>query len=347
LPTSPTQIFIEPSISTIAFEHRIAAIESTISRISKETKTICVVIDDKNSKETATRGKRLLDDSEELVELAADIVQRSTSMAGSVASTVVNEPSHRVWESASIDGVPLGPRRREKISNWAKNFQSDKKSSNPGKGHGKTTKILRNTQPESEPGRSRVEHGDVLDIDVELAQQRYQVARTFFLKRKYAKAIPLLRKSLTRLSESQNQTVRYNLAFALLLVEPDSDEPLAILEELSKCCLSGSYIHSVAHLLAEAQLRSDPSKAKESCHLAIEKRFQKLGKEHHWTRESIALMVEICEVSGDPDADVWREMLRSSGSEYDRKSQESGKAKPRAAPSSYRKRGVRGPSSSQ
>jgi tetratricopeptide (TPR) repeat protein len=309
--TSPTKVPTEPSISTIAFEHRMAAIESTISRISKDTKTVCVAIDDNNSRESTKGEKCLLDDSEELLELAAEIVQRATSMASSAASTAVHGPSNRVWESASIDGVPLSRQRRENILHWSKDVGS-KDSSSKVNHPQRRARAVDNTQHTPELKHAKVKGENAFDIEEELVEQRYQLARTFYVNRDFEKAITLLRKSVISLPKTDLKRLRAQLRLAksFLQVDCKSKEALSILQELAP---HDHYTKNdeVLHYLAQVQLQLDPSKAKDTCLLAIKQRSRRFGRAHRWTVGSIGLMIQICQATGDADADVWNNMLQS------------------------------------
>ena len=295
--------------------------------------TVCVTIEDHQRTESGNRERSLLDDSEELVELAADIVQTATSMATSVASAVKSESgpvtkrdSVRIWKTASLDGVPPSRPRRERIVNWSKEVDFHRDSFVPSLKYFCALSDVYTPVTSEVEFSQRGEDDDDFELDADLAKQRYLMAQQLFEKKDFANAICHLRNTLTTIPEKPSlwQDVRFLLANTLLEINPVSDEAERILRELSEDESAPSH-HQVLHDLARAQFalyHDDLPKAKGTCLQAIKKRSRAFGRIHDLTVESITLMIQICHAAEDIDAGVWREILENMGYEYSQKAPE-------------------------
>lgn len=247
-------------------------------------------------------------DSEELVEIAAGMVQVMSSAASSVAipNRALSQISRRRivndWTNASEHGVPLSSLHSSLIQDWSATVHAF--------GHGFT-----NT--------SRWNPADPFDMDSQLIKDRFEHARRLCAAEKFAEAVPYLRRTLETFPESTHarqdwqemrQDVQLQLAKTLMEIRPISTDAEVLLSELGDIT-SYQYHDEALHLLVHVQMElypDDYTRAKRSCMRAIRARRTVFGQRHEQTIESINLMIELCIATEDGDTAIWQRMLIDS-----------------------------------
>jgi hypothetical protein len=167
--------------------------------------------------------------------------------------------------------------------------------------------------------------GDGLNLEVELATQRYRLARKLYYEDKFEEAIPHFRKSLDAFLQLNWSRQKVQLYLAISIFEIYRTEPKlistttgllpearTILQELVEDDSYDSHDtvrYTLAHVQCAMGTDDDLSEAKRNCHQLI-KNATRSGKKKE-TKELFGLMIRICEKSHDADGDVWREILRS------------------------------------